>query len=438
LPITVRPSAHCVDGSTLTHWLAYIESIHPKEIEMGLDRIKAVWHRLAIPIQSVIITVGGTNGKGSTCAMLEQIYLEAGYRVGCYTSPHFLSYLERIRIDGQMVDERSLTEAFAQIEAIRGTTELTYFEFGTLAAMICFSMAHLDLIILEVGLGGRLDAVNIFDSDCAIVTSIDLDHMDYLGETREEIAFEKSGIFRQNTPAICGDIHPPKSLVDYANTIQANLKLRGKDFKAIVDGDGWRYVSQEKMIDHLAPPALAGDFQIENAACVIQAIGQLEHRLNVPEIAIRQGLSKVRLLGRFQYLSHHPDIILDVAHNTHAAKSLANNLKKDPGTGQTMAVISILKDKDIDGVIEALAPVIHVWYVSGIDHPRGMDAKEMERYIKKHVASASVRSFPSISEAFNHACKEANESDRIAVMGSFFTVAAVMRTFSNHSIQGQG
>ena len=349
--------------TNLAAWLDYIEALHPKSIAMGLDRVNEVKQRLNLNPQVPIVIVAGTNGKGSTCAMLEHIYHAAGYRVGTYSSPHLLRYNERVRLNSQEVSDEDLVKAFVAVEQARQDTELTYFEYGTLAAVWHFMQKQVDVAILEVGLGGRLDAVNVFEPNCTVVTSIDLDHMEFLGDTRECIGAEKAGVFRANIPAICGDQDPPNSLIDYANHIGAPLKLIGRDFKVEADKKTWTYRADQFSIEHMPMPALIGEFQLNNAASVLSAIQSLQHLLPVQIKAIETGLKTVKLAGRFQWWAAKPDIILDVAHNPHAAKSLAINLKNSRHQGKTIAVFAMLADKDITGVINALSGEIDAWSV---------------------------------------------------------------------------
>ena len=413
--------------TNLAAWLDYIEALHPKSIAMGLDRVNVVKQRLNLNPQFPIVIVAGTNGKGSTCAMLEHIYHAAGYSVGTYSSPHLLRYNERVRINSQEVTDEDLVKAFVAVEQARQDTELTYFEYGTLAAVWHLMQKQVDVAILEVGLGGRLDAVNVFEPDSTIVTSIDLDHMEFLGDTRECIGAEKAGVFRANIPAICGDEDPPNSLIDYANHIGAPLKLIGRDFKVEADKESWAYRADQFSIEHMPMPALIGDFQLNNAACVLTTIQSLQHLLPVQVDAIETGLKTVKLAGRFQSWSNNPDIILDVAHNPHAAKSLAINLKQSRHQGKTIAVFAMLADKDITGVIQALSSEIDAWYVSTIDNIRGAAASSLSKMILDTLPSAEVKIFNQVVDAFHQACIDANENDRIITLGSFFTVAEVMQ-----------
>ncbi|CEN56025.1 bifunctional tetrahydrofolate synthase/dihydrofolate synthase [Candidatus Methylopumilus turicensis] len=384
---------------SLNDWLAYIEALHPKDIEMGLGRVNQVKQRLNLQYNFPVITVAGTNGKGSTCAMLEHIYHAAGYRVASYSSPHLLRYSERIRVARHEISNEALIRAFQAIESARQEIQLTYFEYGTLAAMWHFCNADVDVAILEVGLGGRLDAVNVFEPSCAIVTSVDLDHMDFLGYTRELIGAEKAGIFRANIPAICGDLSPPQSLINYAEGIGADLKLIQHDFQFERDQSCWRFSSPQCTLDALPMPALVGDFQLYNASCVMTAIQSLQSVLPVSKEAICDGLLTVRLHGRYQYLSSKPDVILDVAHNPHAAKSLAANLKNTATQGKTIAVFAMLADKDIRGVIQAIAGEVDEWYVSGISHVRGADALTIHQLVNAELPDAVIRLFDGVKNA---------------------------------------
>ena len=397
---------------------------------MGLDRVGEVWRRLRVDIPFPLITVGGTNGKGSTCAMLESIYLAAGYHVGCYTSPHILRYNERVHIDGVEASDAMLCEAFLAVEQARQDISLTYFEFGTLAAVWLFARSDMDIAILEVGLGGRLDAVNIFEPACTIVTSIDLDHMDYLGDTRESIGFEKAGIYRHGVAAICGDAHPPQTLIDQAHHVGADYRQIHRDFGFRVTVDGWRYEHGNEEALDLPLPALTGDFQLFNAACVIEAVQVLQPRLPVSLSQMQIGLQKVELAGRFQKLQDKPSIVIDVAHNPHAAEALAKNLAQQPIQGRTIAVFSMLADKDIPGVIRVLRSQIDKWHVAEIHNGRAAKVEDLAASIQSEDPAAEVDRFDDLSGAFAQACLEASENDRIIVFGSFFTVAEVMQRHS--------
>ena len=411
---------------TLDDWLAHIERVHPRTIEMGLERVAAVRSALKLEPRFPIITVGGTNGKGSACALLEAILSHAGYRVGCYTSPHLLRYNERVRLLRTEASDRELIEALQAVEAARGDRQLTYFEFSTLAAVWLFQQQRMDVAVLEVGLGGRLDAVNVFDADCALIMSIDLDHLDYLGETREDIGREKAGIFRGGRPAVCADAHPPQTLVDHADKVGATLLLIGRDFGFEAAPQQWRYWGPRGERHGLPHPALRGDYQISNAAACLAALGTLHERLPVSAGDVRNGLLTVENPGRFQVLPGRPMVILDVAHNPAAAAALARNLSRMPRAGRTYAVFAMLRDKDIAGVIAAVKPYIDEWLVGGIEGERGTDSAFMRQQLARAGVLEVTSTRDSIADAYVQACDMAGENDRIVVFGSFYTVAAVL------------
>ncbi|MFA6062795.1 MAG: bifunctional tetrahydrofolate synthase/dihydrofolate synthase [Gallionella sp.] len=413
--------------STLAEWLAYLESLHPKTIELGLGRVAEIKARLNLSPDFPVIIVGGTNGKGSVCAMLESILHAAGYRVGCYTSPHLLHYNERVRIGKRVAADQELCASFSDIEQVRGDIPLTYFEFGTLAAMQLFIEHKVDVAILEVGLGGRLDAVNVFDADCAVVTSVDIDHTDYLGESREEIAFEKAGIFRHGRVAICADNNVPETLAAHAQKIGAELWCIGREFGFVTHQGQWDYRSGRTTRMAMPYPALRGGFQLSNASAVLAALDAVSERLPVSMAAIRRGLTEVELAGRFQFVPGKPQLILDVAHNPHAARTLAKNLADLPPCPHTYAVFGMLKDKDIAEVVETLNPHINTWLLAGINAPRGASAEELAAVLTSAGVQGQVKTFADTAEALAHACNVAGENDRIAVFGSFYTVAAAMQ-----------
>jgi len=408
--------------TTVDEWLLYIEALHPKSIAMGLDRVRAVAEKLKLKPTFPIITVAGTNGKGSVCAMLSHIYHQAGYKVGTYTSPHLNRYNERVSINLEMIDDDAMCNAFEEAEAARGDVALTYFEMGTLAAMCHFCHQRLDVLVLEVGLGGRLDAVNVFEPSCAIVTTVDLDHMEFLGETRELIGLEKAGVFRSNVPAICGDDNPPTSLIGYVNNIGADLALIGRDFFVKNTQQGWQYRSENITLE-IPLLGLFGDFQHNNAACAIWAVQYLNNHLPTTEANIYAALAQVKLTGRFQILQNSPSVILDVAHNPHAAKSLAENLRNSPCKGRTLAVFAMLADKDIDGVVSDVENEIDAWYLADIHIARGAKAHELLEVLKQYHHKKAVYLFEDVAEALKTACKDADINDRIIVFGSFYTVA---------------
>ena len=412
---------------TLDGWLGLLEVRHGQSIQLGLDRVRAVRDALQLPQTCPVFTVGGTNGKGSTCALLEAVLLAAGYRVGLYTSPHLLRYNERVRINGREADDAALVDAFAEVERARGEIPLTYFEHGTLAAWVAFCRAGLDAIILEVGLGGRLDAVNVFEPDCAIVTSVAMDHMDYLGDSREAIGFEKAGIFRAGRPAICGDPLPPESLVAHANAIGAKLSVSGRDFGFSGDQNQWAFwIAGGSRRGGLAYPALRGANQLLNAAAVMAACEAVRDLIPVPMQAIRQGFMLVELPGRFQVMPGRPTVVLDVAHNPQAAGVLNENLASMGFFPETWAVIGMLSDKDVAGVVRLLRDRIDHWLVASLPGPRGLDAAKLAAILQEVGVSGEIAEFDSPSAAYEVAVGRAAEGDRIVIFGSFLTVADVM------------
>lgn len=427
--------------TTLPAWLALLESRHAEtHIDLGLDRVRKVKEALDLKFSCPVIMVAGTNGKGSTCSMLEAILLQAGYRTGLYIKPHFLDFNERARVNGEMASDAALVAAFDAVEASRGDVPLTYFEFTTLAIMQLMATSALDVAILEVGLGGRLDAVNVIDADVSIVTSVDIDHTDYLGDTREKIGFEKAGIYRPGKAAICSDPVPPQSLIDHANAIGADLWLLGRDFNYAGDKQQWSYGGRSLRRNSLAYPSLRGANQLLNAAAALAALEALRHELPVGAQEVRTGLVLVELPGRFQVLPGRPSVIYDVAHNPHAAAALAQNLANMGFYRFTYAVFGVMQDKDIDGVLAPMAQYVDHWCVAQLPSPRAADAAELAGRIAALKPSDArpgdwtAQAFADPAAAYEHALKQAGENDRIVVFGSFYTVAGVMaaRTTSSH------
>ncbi len=421
-----QPETRNPEPGTLAQWLEYIERVHPSSIEMGLERTQQVALALGLKPSFPILTVGGTNGKGSACAMLEAILHHAGYKVGCYTSPHLLHYNERVRIGCREADDTLLCSAFAAVDAARGATALTYFEFGTLAAVWLFAQEKIDVAVLEVGLGGRLDAVNAFDADCALVMSVDLDHMEYLGNTREAIGFEKAGIYRAGRPAICADPHPPQTLRRHAMQIGAQLQVIGEDFHYAADPMQWQFRGQRGNKSGLPYPALRGAYQLANASACIAALDAVRAKVPVTIGDIRSGLLLAQAAGRFQVLPGRPAVILDVAHNPHAGRALAENLAAMPCSGRTLAVFAMLQDKDVAGVIGAVEKHIDGWLIAGIESARGATSTVLLQHLQAAGVSAPITEFQNIAAAYAQACDMAKENDRILVFGSFYTVAAAM------------
>lgn len=443
--------------SSLAQWLAHLENLHPQVIDMGLERVQKVADQLALePTNAVKIVVGGTNGKGSTCAMLEAILLAAGYKVGVYSSPHLVRYNERIRINGVQADDALIVRQLAHIDQQRVSISLSYFEFSTLAALSAFHEAGVEVMIFEVGLGGRLDAVNIIDADCSIITNIDIDHTDYLGDDREQIAWEKAHIFRTNKPAICADPLPPAAIASYAAEIGAGLWQFGVDFNYSGDAQQWAFAGRAQRRAALAYPALRGVNQLLNASAVLAALEALRQRLVVPASAVRLGLAKAALPGRMQILPGQPLVVLDVAHNPHAAGALAQGLQQMPITpgSKTYAVVGMLKDKDVSTVIERLVPSVDYWLCADLEGPRALGGAELLGIVNKALRAPEIvdneklttQSAPTVKpqvntvdrtqvqcvamddvvSAFLKAQELATDNDRILVFGSFFAVGPVL------------
>ena len=413
--------------TTLEGWLAYLETLHPKPIALGLERVACVHSRMDAGLACPVATVTGTNGKGSTCAMLEAVYRCAGHRTGLYTSPHLVRYNERVRVDGEAQSDDALIAAFNAVEDARGDVPLTYFEYGTLAALSIFAQAKLDVAVLEVGLGGRLDAVNIVDADVAVVTSVDIDHVDYLGPTREDIGREKAGIFRAGRPVVCADPDPPLSLVAHARTLGAPIVQLGRDYGYLAQERQWQYWGPGGKRHGLPFPALRGAYQLANASTALAAIGLLRKLLHVGAGAIRDGLVAVELQGRFQVLPGVPTIVLDVAHNPHAARALAATLAAMGRFPRTIAVFGILADKDLHAVIDAMKERVDRWFVGTLPGPRGASAaRAVTALVEAGVAKDMTRAFDDVGAAFAAARAEASDADRIIVFGSFLTVAAAL------------
>lgn len=417
--------------SSLNQWLSYLEQLHSQEIDLGLERIRQVASRLDIDWDGIKIVVGGTNGKGSTCAMLESIYLAAGYQVGLYTSPHLIHFNERIRLNGTQATDEQIVSQLARIEESRGEISLSYFEYTTLAAILLFKEHNTQVAIFEVGLGGRLDAVNLIDADCSIITSIAIDHVSYLGDTREQIAWEKAHIYRQGKPAICADTEPPQSLIDYANEVGAELHLFGRDFNFSGDQIQWTFAGKNQRKNALAYPSLRGANQLINAAASLAAVDALKMKVPVPNQSIRQGLLQVDLPGRFQILPGQPTTVLDVAHNPHAAAVLQHNLHAMSYFPYTTAVFAMLNDKDSDEVIKSLAKTVDYWYCATLTGERGISGQELADKInmlipKDEEGLPQVEVFDTPRQAYEAAKLRSQAEDRIVVFGSFLTVADVL------------
>jgi dihydrofolate synthase/folylpolyglutamate synthase len=415
--------------ATLDAWLAHCERLHPKSIDMTLQRVTSVRERMGLRFNVPVITVAGTNGKGSSCAMLESIARHAGYRTGLYIKPHLVHFEERCRIGGHCVAAEDLLPHFAAVEVARGDVPLTYFEFTTLAIMRALSLAELDVVILEVGLGGRLDAVNAVDGDCALITSIDLDHMDYLGPDRESIGFEKAGILRAGRPAVVSDPVPPASVLRHAADIGTDLWLVGRDFNHAGDRQQWSWSGRGRRHNALAYPALRGANQLLNASGVLAVFEALRERLPISAQAVRNGLATVVLPGRFQIVPGQPVLVLDVAHNPQAAATLAFNLDQMGFYPRTLAVFGAMRDKDIAGMVARLGALVDRWYLSDLPLPRAASVEELERALREAMpalAEAPTR-HESPSAALRAALAAAGPADRIVVFGSFLCVGGVLK-----------
>ncbi|HHH42791.1 MAG TPA: bifunctional tetrahydrofolate synthase/dihydrofolate synthase [Gammaproteobacteria bacterium] len=410
--------------ATLQDWLDWQETLHPAAIDLGLERVGRVADRLHCRNPArVVISVAGTNGKGSSVAMLEAILLRAGYRVGCYTSPHLLRYNERIRLAGEEVSDQALCDAFARVDAARADDSLTYFEFGTLAALDIMRRARLDVALLEVGLGGRLDAVNIVDADAALLTSIGIDHTEWLGADRASIAREKAGILRAGCPAVCGDADPPDSLREVAQRAGADLRVLGQDFSLVEAARGWHWQGGQRRYRDLPRPALPGSHQLANAAAVLMLLGLLAERLPVNEKSVRAGLQWVQLAGRVQRLPGRVEQVLDVSHNAQAALALVDALRQLPLAGRTHAVLGMMRDKDIDAFTRVLDPLVSRWYPVGLAVERALPAEQLSARLAAIAGVERVHACPTVAAAADRLDSAARPGDRILVCGSFFTVA---------------
>ncbi len=415
---------------SLQGWLEWQESLHPLAIDLGLERAAQVFRALHPDgVKPPTITVAGTNGKGSCIAYLEAIYRAQGYKTGAYTSPHILKYNERIKIDGTPVADEVICEAFARIEAVRGGTTLSYFEFGTLAALDIFRRAGLDVQLLEVGLGGRLDAVNIVDPDVAVITSIGIDHVDWLGKTRESIGREKAGIFRAATPAIVGDPEPPASLLQTARDKNALLFCIGKDYGYQKQASGWEWFAKDLRMAQLPEPGLKGEHQFRNASAAILAVHKLNETLPVSDSSIRQGLANVRLDGRFQLIDGEIPVLLDVGHNPQAVKTLVDYLNETFPGRRIHAVFSMMKDKDIAGVLDIMNPLVYDWFFAPLVNPRAATESIMREIFGQSPVDKVYFGFKGFADAFDAAKNQSQPGDLLLVFGSFFLVSDCLAEF---------
>ncbi|WP_060988973.1 bifunctional tetrahydrofolate synthase/dihydrofolate synthase [Photobacterium leiognathi] len=404
--------------ASLSIWLKYLEQLHTSAIDLGLDRVKAVGQKAdLLKPAPCVITVAGTNGKGSTCAMLEAILIEAGYKVGVYSSPHLVRYNERVRINNQELDDSEHTKAFASVETIRGDISLSLFEFGTLSALTLFKTHQVDVVVLEVGLGGRLDATNIVDHDVSVITSLAIDHVDWLGDNIDVIGYEKAGIFRSGKPAICGQPHPPATVPAHADDIGAELYQVGYQFEYQVEDNHWNWQCGAFDLTQLPLPNLP----LPNAATALMALGAAE--LDISEENIINGLKKAQLPGRMQRVSEQPLIIMDVAHNPHSAEYFANQLskiKQKEGKNKIHAVVAMLHDKDIASTIAAMRDTVDDWYPASLTGPRAATAEEILQHLP-----ANCVGFDKPESAFDQALTQAGEDDMVIVFGSFYTVGQI-------------
>lgn len=420
---------------SLAEWLSHIESVHFRSIDLTLDRFSAVLQQvLPQGLSYEAISVAGTNGKGSAVEMLTAVFHQAGLGVGTYTSPHLVSYTERIQVNRQVVSESELCSAFAAIERRRSGVPLTYFEFGTLAALLIFQQRGVQIAVLEVGMGGRLDAVNGVDSCAALITSISIDHQNWLGSDREKIAAEKAGIFRSACPAICADPNTPMAVVERANQIGADLYQIGEDFSYVSHGRTWDWIGPEDRFSSLPTPRMIGQFQLQNAAGVVMVAMAIKHLIRITEHQLRVGLSSARLRGRFEVVESTPLIILDVAHNVAAISELKKNLETRPVKGRTLAVCGMLKDKPVAQMVTQLNPVVDAWYVGSIAEPRGCSAAQLAEVIKADSVSR-VNAYASVLAAFDAAHEQSEANDRILVFGSFHTVGDIIRALEINSVE---
>lgn len=414
---------------TLQQWLDWCEQLHPVAIDMGLDRVKTVADRMNLRFDGPVITVAGTNGKGSTCAMLEAVLLQAGYRTGVYTSPHLVHFEERCRLHGESAPADAFAQAFAAVEAVRGDVSLTYFEFSTLAILHLMASAQLDVVILEVGMGGRLDAVNIIDADCTIITSIDIDHTAILGPDRDTIGREKAGVMRPGRPVVVSDPMPPSSVLDHASTIGADLWLFGRDFNYSGDKQQWAWAGRDRRYSGMAYPALRGANQLINASGVLAALEALRQRIPVTAQAVRNGLAMVELPGRFQIVPGQPVLVLDVAHNPHSVAALAVNLDAMGFYPTTHAVVGAMADKDLLPMFQRINPMVDRWYFTDLPLPRAAKASDLQHLWQgqnnRNDTASSVHADPM--RALQAAIDSADPADRIIVFGSFYTVGGVLK-----------
>ena len=415
---------------TLSEWLSWQETLHLSSIDLGLDRVRVVAKNLQLlALPCPIISIAGTNGKGSSTAMLQSIYQQAGYKTGVYTSPHLIRYNERIAINGLAASDDAICSAFETIDQARGDISLTYFEFGTLAAAILFAQEKVDVALFEVGLGGRLDAVNLWDADVAVITSIAIDHESWLGNNREDIAIEKAGIMREGCPIISGDLDPPKTIASEAKRIGAQLIQRNIDYSLSIDNNDWLWTDLKHQYKiKFVKPSLQGSFQLDNAANVISVVNSLQKMLPVSIEHINTGLQRTKLLGRLQHLSTCPDFIVDVAHNPQSAEQLALYIAENPVAGKTIAIFSALKDKDLKGIVKPFINIVDEWHIMPLGGERGQSALD----IKSSLKLLQINNQIIVYDNFNKAVQDLKDTlkceDRVVAFGSFLLVSGILES----------
>lgn len=415
-------------SKSLAYWLSRIDSIHHNEIDLGLERLSQVVEKMSLYPSCPVITVGGTNGKGSTCAMLESIYSRAGYRVGLFTSPHLIRFNERIRVDDKEVSDDMIVSSFEEVDLAREGVSLTYFEYAFVAALNIFLQQRVDLVILEVGLGGRLDAANVLDPICAIVTNVGLDHLEYLGDTREKIGFEKAAIFRGGEAySICGDEDPPESLFSAVSNIGGVLQLISRDFGFVRESTGWTFWSTNGLRMNLSFPLMQGEHQLINASLAIEAATLLKRQLPIDASSIREGLLVAERMGRFQVLPSRPLVVLDVAHNVDSVTSLVDELNRAAFKGKTRVVFAVMADKQFEEMLDLLVSVADKLFVCGLEATRSAHPDDVIKKISTNVNIGKMSSCKSVGYAIDKLLEISDPNDRIIVCGSFFTVSAALR-----------
>ena len=422
---------------TLSEWLDWQEKLHLSSIDLGLDRVSKVAATMSISTLSMpVITVAGTNGKGSSVAILDSIYRTANYKTGCYTSPHLMHYNERICVAGSQATDADLCEAFEAIDSARGDISLTYFEFGTLAAAYLFQKHAVDVAIFEVGLGGRLDAVNLWDADIALITNIDIDHVDWLGDDRELIGVEKAGIMRKGQTVICGDLNPTRSMQSEASRIGANLLQQGEDFTwaKAEDSKQWNYTLGSSQPIRYSTPALRGQFQLNNAAAAITLVNNFQNTLLVSDLQISLGLEQASVIGRLQKVADSPELIVDVAHNPQSAAALANYLADNPIEGKTVALFSALLDKDLKGIVAPVAEYFEEWHLVQLEGPRAYDNQQLGKELKALVKQKPFKFYTNFETALKSLQIELKSQDRVVAFGSFLVVSGVMQGINKSNI----